>query len=192
MQLTPIVFHCFSGEADLAQTCNEHGWYMSFAGPVTFKANDGLREALVQAREDLILVETDAPFLTPHPYRGRPNAPYLVPYTLHHMAEVREMTVDSLAERIDVADRAEHVEATDFRHPEVDHDEIGTAVLHLRERLASAGARDHVVAGTPCEAADHVEDALLVVDDDEQWSLPCHTYSFSLSMARTADLSACS
>lgn len=96
-----IVFHCFSGEADLAQTCNEHGWYMSFAGPVTFKANDGLREALVQAREDLILVETDAPFLTPHPYRGRPNAPYLVPYTLHHMAEVREMTVESLAERID-------------------------------------------------------------------------------------------
>lgn len=96
-----VVFHCFSGEADLARTCNERGWYMSFAGPVTFKANDGLREALTEAREDLLLVETDAPFLTPHPYRGRPNAPYLVPYTLRFMAEVRGATLGDLARAVD-------------------------------------------------------------------------------------------
>ncbi|MGJ5590520.1 TatD family hydrolase [Micrococcus lylae] len=96
-----VVFHCFSGEVDLARICNEHGWHMSFAGPVTFKANDALREALLEAREDLLLVETDAPFLTPHPYRGRPNAPYLVPYTLRHMAQVRGTDVDDLARAID-------------------------------------------------------------------------------------------
>ncbi len=92
-----VVFHCFSGDVDLARICNEHGWYMSFAGPVTFKANDGLRAALSEAREDLLLVETDAPFLTPHPWRGRPNAPYLVPLTLRGMAETRGLEADVLA-----------------------------------------------------------------------------------------------
>ncbi|MGD6978352.1 TatD family hydrolase [Citricoccus zhacaiensis] len=95
-----VVFHCFSGDAALARTCNEHGWYMSFAGPVTFAANDDLRAALAEAREDLVLVETDAPFLTPHPHRGRPNAPYLVPLTVRRMAEVRGMEVDALSAAI--------------------------------------------------------------------------------------------
>lgn len=95
-----VVFHCFSGDASLARTCNEHGWYMSFAGPVTFAANDDLRAALAEAREDLVLVETDAPFLTPHPHRGRPNAPYLVPLTVRRMAEVRGMDVDALSAAI--------------------------------------------------------------------------------------------
>ncbi|HRO30479.1 MULTISPECIES: TatD family hydrolase [Micrococcaceae] len=95
-----VVFHCFSGDAALARTCNEHGWYMSFAGPVTFAANDDLRAALAEARKDLVLVETDAPFLTPHPHRGRPNAPYLVPLTVRRMAEVRGMEVDALSAAI--------------------------------------------------------------------------------------------
>ncbi len=95
-----VVFHCFSGDAALARTCNEHGWYMSFAGPVTFAANDDLRAALAEAREDLVLVETDAPFLTPHPHRGRPNAPYLVPLTVRRMAEVRGVQVDDLSAAI--------------------------------------------------------------------------------------------
>jgi TatD DNase family protein len=95
-----VVFHCFSGDASLARTCNEHGWYMSFAGPVTFAANDDLRSALAEAREDLVLVETDAPFLTPHPHRGRPNAPYLVPLTVRKMAEVRGMEVEALSAAI--------------------------------------------------------------------------------------------
>ncbi|MCW2615149.1 MAG: tatD [Frankiales bacterium] len=95
-----VVFHCFSGEAALARTCAEHGWFMSFAGPVTFKANDGLREAAVVAPVDLLLVETDAPFLTPMPFRGRPNAPYLVPLTVRSLAETKAMDLDALCTAI--------------------------------------------------------------------------------------------
>lgn len=95
-----VVFHCFSGGPELARICNEHGWYMSFAGPVTFKANDELRAALEIARPELVLVETDAPFLTPHPHRGQPNAPYLVPLTLRHMAGVRGVDVAEMAEQV--------------------------------------------------------------------------------------------
>ena len=81
-----VVFHCFSGGPDLARTCAEHGWWASFAGPVTFKANDDLRAAVSATPVELLLVETDAPFLTPMPYRGRPNAPYLVPLTVRSLA----------------------------------------------------------------------------------------------------------
>lgn len=81
------VFHCFSGDVDLARTCAEHGWYASFAGPVTFTANDALRAALRELPRELVLVETDAPYLTPHPFRGRPNAPYLLPVTVRAVAE---------------------------------------------------------------------------------------------------------
>ncbi len=81
-----VVFHCFSGDAAMARTCAEHGFYLSFAGPVTFKPNDGLRAAAQAAPVELLLVETDAPFLTPVPYRGRPNAPYLVPLTVRSLA----------------------------------------------------------------------------------------------------------
>lgn len=87
------VFHCFSGDAELAEIANEHGWYMSFAGPVTFGSNEDLRGALKVADPRLILVETDAPYLTPHPYRGRPNAPYLIPHTMATIAAVRELSL---------------------------------------------------------------------------------------------------
>jgi TatD DNase family protein len=83
-----VVFHCFSGDEDLARTCNEQGWWMSFAGTLTFKNAANLRAALAVADRGLIMVETDAPFLTPHPHRGRPNASYMVPYTVRAMAEV--------------------------------------------------------------------------------------------------------
>jgi len=82
-----VVFHCYSGDAAMAKVCAERGYVMSFAGPVTFKANEHLREALRLAPLELVLVETDAPFLTPVPYRGRPNAPYLIPLTVRSMAE---------------------------------------------------------------------------------------------------------
>ena len=91
-----VVFHCFSGGAALARTCAEHGWFMSFAGPVTFKANDDLREAVRLAPVELLLVETDAPFLTPTPFRGRPNAPYLVPLTVRSLAETSGTDLDAL------------------------------------------------------------------------------------------------
>ena len=91
-----VVFHCFSGGPELARTCAEHGWWMSFAGPVTFKANEDLREAVRVAPAELLLVETDAPFLTPMPYRGRPNAPYLVPLTVRSLAQTKGVDLDEL------------------------------------------------------------------------------------------------
>jgi TatD DNase family protein len=94
------VFHCFSGGPDLARLCAERGWYMSFAGTVTFKNAQNLRDALVIAPRHLIMIETDAPFLTPTPYRGRPNAPYLIPFTLRSMAETLGVDASMLAAQI--------------------------------------------------------------------------------------------
>lgn len=83
-----VVFHCFSGDEHLARICNSEGWFMSFAGTLTFKNAANLRAALAVADPELVLVETDSPFLTPHPHRGRPNASYMVPYTVRSMAEL--------------------------------------------------------------------------------------------------------
>lgn len=94
------VFHCFSGDAELARICNDNGWYMSFSGTSTFKSAHGLREALETARPELVLVETDAPFLTPEPFRGRPNAPYLMPNTVRRMAEHLGIELDELCARL--------------------------------------------------------------------------------------------
>jgi TatD DNase family protein len=80
------VFHCFSGDADLARTIADRGWFLSFAGTVTFKNAQPLREALEAIPRANILIETDAPYLTPMPYRGRTNASYLIPHTLRAMA----------------------------------------------------------------------------------------------------------
>ncbi|MBM7051423.1 MULTISPECIES: TatD family hydrolase [unclassified Rothia (in: high G+C Gram-positive bacteria)] len=95
-----VVFHCYSGDASLAERCNDNGWYMSFAGTVTFKNSHGIQESLKIAREDLILAETDAPFLTPHPYRGRPNASYMVNYTVRFMAQHRGDDLAALCAKI--------------------------------------------------------------------------------------------
>lgn len=95
-----VVFHCFSGDAELARTCNTEGWYMSFAGTLTFKNAANLREALALADPERILVETDAPFLTPHPFRGRPNASYMVPYTVRAMAELTGAELSGLCAQI--------------------------------------------------------------------------------------------
>ncbi|MBM9621105.1 TatD family hydrolase [Streptomyces zhihengii] len=94
------VFHCYSGDAEMAEICAAKGYFMSFAGNVTFKNAQPLRDALAVAPAELVLVETDAPFLTPAPYRGRPNAPYLIPVTLRAMAEVRGVHEDTLAAAI--------------------------------------------------------------------------------------------
>lgn len=94
------VFHCFSGDIELASICERNGWFMSFSGTVTFTNAPGLREALSIVPRELILVETDAPFLAPVPLRGRPNAPYLIPYTLRAMAETLETDVSTLAAQI--------------------------------------------------------------------------------------------
>nr|WP_297413715.1 TatD family hydrolase [uncultured Nocardioides sp.] len=90
-----FVMHCFSGDAEFARACLDRGGWLSFAGTVTFRNAEPLREALRVTPRDRVLVETDAPYLTPMPYRGRANASYLVPLTMRTMAEVRG---DDLAE----------------------------------------------------------------------------------------------
>lgn len=94
------VFHCFSGDVELVEIAKPKGWFISFAGNITFKKNQYLRAALLACDPTQILIETDAPFLTPEPLRGRPNAPYLVPHTLRFMAEVLGWDVNRLAEQI--------------------------------------------------------------------------------------------
>jgi len=100
------VMHCFSGDAAFAEQCLERGAYLSFAGTVTFKNAEPLREALRLAPQDRILVETDAPYLTPAPWRGRPNASYLVPTTVRAMAALRHE---------DLAEVCKALEANTFR-----------------------------------------------------------------------------
>jgi TatD DNase family protein len=94
------VFHCFSGDADMARYSADRGYWLSFAGNVTFKNAQNLRDALAVTPLDRILVETDAPFLTPTPHRGRPNAPYLIPVTVRFMANELGLSVDELSAQI--------------------------------------------------------------------------------------------
>ncbi|MGZ4458285.1 MAG: TatD family hydrolase [Nocardioidaceae bacterium] len=96
-----FVMHCFSGDAAFARACLDRGGWLSFAGTVTFKNAEPLREALRAAPADRILVETDAPYLTPMPYRGRPNASYLVPLTMRAMAEARGEPLAELCAAVD-------------------------------------------------------------------------------------------
>ncbi len=86
------VFHCFSGDEAMARLCAEAGWYLSFAGAVTFANAGGLRAALRAVPVSQLLVETDAPYLAPHPHRGRRNAGYLIPLTVRRMAA--ELAID--------------------------------------------------------------------------------------------------
>lgn len=82
------IFHCYSGDAAMARYCADRGWYLSFAGPVTYPANGELREALRTIPLSQVLVETDAPYLPPHPFRGRPNAPYVAAHTVRGIAQI--------------------------------------------------------------------------------------------------------
>lgn len=95
-----VVFHSFSGDADMAKKCAEAGYFMSFSGPVTYKNAAGLREAAAVAPAELMLVETDAPYLPPVPHRGKPNAPYLIPLILRCLAEVKGVHPDELCQAI--------------------------------------------------------------------------------------------
>jgi TatD DNase family protein len=95
------VMHCFSGDASFARACLDRGAYLSFAGTVTFKNAEAVREAARIVPSDRMLVETDAPYLTPMPYRGRANASYLVPLTLRAMAEVRGDDLAALCAAVD-------------------------------------------------------------------------------------------
>jgi TatD DNase family protein len=96
-----FVMHCFSGDAAFARACLDRGGWLSFAGTVTFKNAEPVRDALRVAPLDRVLVETDAPYLTPSPHRGRPNASYLVPLTVRAMAQTRGDDLEKLCEAID-------------------------------------------------------------------------------------------
>jgi TatD DNase family protein len=88
-----VVFHCFSGDVAMAKRCADAGYVMSFAGNLTFANAPALREAAAAAPADLLLVETDAPFLTPVPYRGKPNTPAMVAHTVRCLADVKQLPV---------------------------------------------------------------------------------------------------
>jgi TatD DNase family protein len=90
------VFHCYSGDEEMARLAADHGWYLSFAGPVTYPRNEQLRAALRAVPLELVLVETDAPYLPPHPFRGQPNAPYVVAHTVRAMAEILGRPLEDL------------------------------------------------------------------------------------------------
>ncbi len=91
-----VMMHCFSGDAAFARRCLDRGFWLSFPGTVTFKANEALREAFDVTPDDRLLIETDAPYLTPMPLRGKPNASYLMPHTVRFLAERRGVDVADL------------------------------------------------------------------------------------------------
>jgi TatD DNase family protein len=92
-----VVFHCFAGDARAAVRVVEAGWYVSFAGTVTFRNAPGLRDACAAVPLDRMVLETDSPFLSPHPYRGRPNRPGRVAVTAQTVAEVHRIPVEQVA-----------------------------------------------------------------------------------------------
>ena len=94
-----VIFHCFSSDAQMARTCVSAGWLLSLSGTVSFRNAHALREAARLIPAEQLLVETDAPFLTPHPYRGAPNEPYCLPYTVRALAEVRGGSAEELAQQ---------------------------------------------------------------------------------------------
>ena len=92
-----VIFHCFSSGPEMARTCIDAGWLLSLSGTVSFRNARELREAAPLIPVDQLLVETDAPFLTPHPFRGAPNESYCLPYTVRALAEVVGRPAEDLA-----------------------------------------------------------------------------------------------
>jgi TatD DNase family protein len=93
-----VIFHCFSSDARMARTCVDNGWLLSLSGTVSFRNATALREAASLIPPQQLLVETDAPFLTPHPYRGAPNEPYCLPYTVRALAELLDRPAEDIAQ----------------------------------------------------------------------------------------------
>jgi TatD DNase family protein len=93
-----VIFHCFSSDAEMARTCVDAGWVLSLSGTVSFRNARALHEAAALIPPGQLLVETDAPFLTPHPYRGAPNEPYCLPYTVRALADIVDRPAQELAD----------------------------------------------------------------------------------------------
>ncbi|BBZ00245.1 TatD family hydrolase [Mycolicibacterium fallax] len=92
-----VIFHCFSSGPEMARSCADAGWYLSLSGTVSFRNARELRAAAPLIPADQLLVETDAPFLTPHPYRGARNEPYCLPYTVRALAELLDRPAGDVA-----------------------------------------------------------------------------------------------
>lgn len=95
-----VIMHCFSGDAELARECVRHGAWLSFPGVLTFNNAERTRQALHSTPVDRILVETDAPFLTPHPHRGKRNGPYLIAHTIRFLCEQLDWDEASCCEQL--------------------------------------------------------------------------------------------
>lgn len=93
-----VIFHCFSSGPEMARLCLDAGWILSLSGTVSFRNAHELRAAAALIPPGQLLVETDAPFLTPHPFRGAPNEPYCLPYTVRALAELLNRPAEQLAE----------------------------------------------------------------------------------------------
>lgn len=93
-----VIFHCFSSDSAMARECVAAGWLLSLSGTVSFRNARQLREAVPLIPMEQLLVETDAPFLTPHPYRGAANEPYCLPYTVRALAELLQRAPEEVAE----------------------------------------------------------------------------------------------
>jgi TatD DNase family protein len=93
-----VIFHCFSSGPQMARICLEAGWILSLSGTVSFKNAHALREAATLIPPGQLLVETDAPFLTPHPFRGAPNEPYCLPYTVRALADLLDLPAAQVAQ----------------------------------------------------------------------------------------------
>jgi TatD DNase family protein len=93
-----VIFHCFSSDAQMARSCVDAGWLLSLSGTVSFRNARALREAAALIPPQQLLIETDAPYLTPHPYRGAPNEPYCLPYTVRALADIVDRPAEVLAQ----------------------------------------------------------------------------------------------
>ena len=91
------VFHSYSGDAEMGEIARENGWYLSLSGTSSYKGNDGIRESAKLVGMNHVMVETDAPYLSPMPYRGRTNAPYMIPYTLQALADYLDRPLAEIA-----------------------------------------------------------------------------------------------
>ncbi len=100
-----VIFHCYSGDLTMARSCVAAGYHLSFAGPVSFRNARELAEAAKYVPDDLLMVETDAPFLAPQPYRGKRNEPYALPYTVRALAAIRSQDLLQLCERVTLTTR---------------------------------------------------------------------------------------
>ncbi|MBR8661881.1 TatD family hydrolase [Bacillus paralicheniformis] len=91
------IMHCYTGSAEIAQECINMNFYLSFGGPVTFKNAKKPKEVVKQIPNDRLLIETDCPYLTPHPYRGKRNEPSYVKLVAEQIAELKGMTYEEVA-----------------------------------------------------------------------------------------------